>query len=125
MDAPSFKTLPSATIRATFTRRTILLIDGCDHVQREAGLERPLLLQLPHPDEVPDGFVIILSSQPQALLPDVIERHISGAVSPTSQRRIEVEGLSRAEVHTITQRAHNELSSDARDALFDEFGRAP
>ena len=51
--------------------KTILLIDGLDHVQRELGLERSLLHELPHPDEVPVGFIIILSSQPQALLPTV------------------------------------------------------
>jgi hypothetical protein len=34
--------------------KTVLLIDGLDYVQREAGLEKPLLLELPRPDEVPD-----------------------------------------------------------------------
>ena len=85
--------------------KTILLIDGLDHVQREPGLDHPLLVQLPTPAEVPDGFVIILSSQPQALLANVIERHVSAAVSPSSERRIQVEGLSRDEVHAIALRA--------------------
>jgi hypothetical protein len=98
--------------------KTILLIDGLDHVQREAGLERALLFELPRPNEVPNGFVIILSCQPQALLPGAIERHISGAVSTQSQRRIEMEGLSRTEVHTIVGRTHEELTSDERDSLW-------
>jgi hypothetical protein len=105
--------------------KTILLIDGLDHVQREAGLERALLFELPHPDEVPNGFVIILSSQPQALLPNAIERHISGAVSARSQRRIEMEGLSRSEVHTIIGRTHEELSSDERDSLWEASSGNP
>jgi hypothetical protein len=105
--------------------RTILLIDGLDHVQREAGLERAFLLELPRPDEVPTGFIIILSSQPQALLPNAIERHVSSAVSPQSQRRIEVEGLSRSEVHTTIRGAHPELSSNERDSLFEASSGNP
>jgi hypothetical protein len=100
-------------------QKTILLIDGLDHVHREPGLEHPLLVQLPTPAEVPDGFVIILSSQPQALLPNVIERHVSAAVSPSSQRRVQVEGLSRDDVHAIAQRARPSLSFEDKDALFE------
>ena len=99
--------------------KTILLIDGLDHVQREAGLERPLLRELPHPDEVPEGFVIILSSQPQALLPDTIERHVSAVLSSEPHRRIEVEGLSREEVHSIVAEVRGDLSFEQRDALVD------
>ena len=97
--------------------KTVLLIDGLDHVQREAGLEKPLLLELPRPDEVPDGFVIILSSQPQALLADVVERHVSGVLSSTPDRCIEVEGLSREEIHFIVQDARADLLYGERDAL--------
>ncbi len=105
--------------------KTILLIDGLDHVHRETGLHHPLLFELPHPDEVPTGFVIILSSQPQALLPNAIERHISGAVSAQSQHRMEMDGLSRREAHTIIGRIHKELSSDERDSLWEASSGNP
>ena len=48
--------------------KTILLIDGLDHVMREVNLQTSVLNELPHPNEVPEGFLIILSGQPQALL---------------------------------------------------------
>jgi hypothetical protein len=100
-------------------QKTILLIDGLDHVAREVGLQRSLLLELPRPDEVPDGFLIILSCQPQALQPDTIERHVSAAVAPVSGRDIVVEGLSRPEVHEIIQRIARQTDSAERDSLFD------
>jgi hypothetical protein len=98
--------------------KTILLIDGLDHVQREPGLDHPLLLQLPTPAEVPEGFVIILSSQPQALLPGTIERHVAAEVAPSSPRCIAIESLSRDEIHAIIRQADSRLSFEGRDALF-------
>jgi hypothetical protein len=53
-------------------QKTILLVDGLDHVVREVGLQAPMLHELPSPEEVPAGFVIILSAQPQAFLPSAI-----------------------------------------------------
>ncbi|HEY1939576.1 MAG TPA: ATP-binding protein [Candidatus Angelobacter sp.] len=99
--------------------KTILLIDGLDHVAREIGLDRSLLLELPRPDEIPDGFLIILSSQPQALLPGIVERHVSTAVAPSSGQRIEIEGLNRPEVHEIIQKISIKATAEERDALFD------
>jgi AAA domain-containing protein len=46
--------------------KTILLIDGLDHVMREVNLQMPVLHELPHPNEIPEGFVIVLSGQPQS-----------------------------------------------------------
>ena len=39
--------------------KTILLIDGLDHVMREVHLQTRVLHELPHPSEVPAGFLII------------------------------------------------------------------
>lgn len=98
--------------------KTILLVDGLDHVQRESGLDHPLLLELPTPSEVPEGFVIILSSQPQALRAGTIERHVAAEVAPESPRRILIESLSRDEIHSIISQANSRLNSDDRDGLF-------
>jgi hypothetical protein len=98
-------------------QKTILLIDGLDHVVREVGLQRPILHELPRPDEIPDGFLIILSSQPQALQPGTIERHVAEAVKQGSDRRLEVEGLTREEVHVIVSKSKKPTEADDRDAL--------
>ena len=98
-------------------KKTILLIDGLDHVAREIGLERPILQEFPRPEEIPDGFLIILSSQPQALEPGVIERHVAEAVKQGSDRRLDVEGLTREEVHGIVSKSKKPTDADNRNAL--------
>lgn len=100
-------------------RKTILLVDGLDHVSREVGLESTLLHELPRPDEVPDGFLIILSSQPQALMPGTISADVGYAVAVESGRRVEVTGLSRAEMHEIVGKVAKPTSPDDRDRLND------
>jgi hypothetical protein len=113
------------TLFAQDGRKTILLIDGLDHVQRELGIDRPLLHELPRPDEVPEGFLIILSTQPQALLPTAIERHISARFSAEPYRVVHVEGLSREEVHSIAQQFRPTLRPEDRDSLFTASGGNP
>ena len=98
--------------------KTILLIDGLDHVSREIGLQNTLLHELPSPDEVPDGFLIILSSQPQALIPGIIAPRVGNAVAPGSDRRIEVSGLTRSEVHEILTKIHKATTGSERESLY-------
>ena len=40
--------------------KTLILIDGLDHIAREQHPERSLLCDLPQPNEIPDGVYIIL-----------------------------------------------------------------
>ena len=98
--------------------KTILLIDGLDHVMREVNLQTSVLNELPHPNEVPEGFLIILSSQPQALLPDVIPAAVAARVAEDS-RHLEVSGLSRHEVHTIVSKLTKPTTGEERDVLYD------
>jgi len=98
--------------------KTILLIDGLDHVSREINLQSTLLHELPSPDEIPDGFLIILSSQPQALIPGIIMTSVGNAVASQTNRRIVVSGLTRPEVHAILEKVDKTTTSLERDALF-------
>jgi hypothetical protein len=98
-------------------RKTILLVDGLDHVSREVGLQSTILYELPRLDEVPEGFLIILSSQPQALVPGTIGADVGTAVTVESGRRVEVIGLSRAEVHAIVAKVAKPTSTEERDQL--------
>ena len=43
--------------------RTILLVDGLDHIEREQSPHRSLLAELPPPASVPDGVLVLLGSQ--------------------------------------------------------------
>jgi len=98
--------------------KAILLIDGLDHVLQEINLQNTLLQELPSPDEVPDGFLIILSSQPQALIPGTITAQVGNVVPPQSDRRIEVSGLTRPEVHEILEKIGKATTGSERDALY-------
>jgi len=54
-------------------KKTVLLIDGLDHIDREQHPDRSLLYDLPLPQEIPDGVYIILGSQTDEL-PDLPPR---------------------------------------------------
>lgn len=98
--------------------KTILLIDGLDHVSREINIQNNLLHELPSPDEVPKGFIIILSSQPQALIPGIITASVGYVVATQSDRRIEISGLTRPEVHAILEKIDKATTGLERDALY-------
>ena len=99
-------------------RKTVLLIDGLDHVMREINLQVSVLPELPAPDEIPEGFLIILSGQPQAFLPDVIPPLVA-AEAAEDRRKVTVRGLSRAEVHALGSRLHRRTTGAQRDALYE------
>ena len=98
--------------------KTILLIDGLDHVMREVNLQTPVLNELPPPNEIPEGFLIILSGQPQAFLSDAIPAAVAATVAEDS-RRLEVSGLSRPEVHTLVSRIRKPTTGEERDVLYE------
>ena len=43
--------------------KTIILIDGLDHIEREQGPHQSLLWDLPDPEQVPDGVYFVLGTQ--------------------------------------------------------------
>ena len=98
--------------------KTILLIDGLDHVVREVNLQTSVLNELPPPSEVPEGFLIILSAQPQALLPTAMPVTVATQVAE-EDRRVEVSGLSREEVHTLVSKLTKPTTGEERDVLYD------
>lgn len=48
-------------------RRTIILVDGLDHISREQQPTQSLLYHLPHPEDVPDGVLFVLGTQTDRL----------------------------------------------------------
>ena len=80
--------------------KTIILVDGLDHIEREQHPGRSLLADLPHPDQVPEGVYFVLGSQTDAPLSGQIKiemRH--------RDRKIEMLPLSRQQVHEIISAA--------------------
>ena len=99
-------------------RRTIVLIDGLDHIDRELRPTRSLLADLPRPDQVPDGVFLVLGSQTDQLA-DLSER-IRHALEQEG-RRIHIGRLDRAAVREVVQNAglRVQLPSDQLDRVFD------
>ena len=72
---------------------TVILVDGLDHIPREQSPERSLVVDLPAPDQIPDGVYFVLGSQTDEL------PGLSPAVRHAVQnpaRRIEIQPLSRS-----------------------------
>jgi len=82
----------------TTGRKTFILIDGLDHVARELKPQHSFLGDLPFPEQIPEGIVIILGSQTDQIedLPDKVQYEIQ-----QSTRRIEMLTLNREAVFRI------------------------
>ncbi len=94
----------------TTGRKTVIAIDGLDHIARELRPHHSLLRDLPLPDQVPPGVVIVLGSQTDQLedLPSTIQ----GAIREPG-RRIEMRSLARDAVYRIVERAGLPVAIDA------------
>src|SRR5207249_901289 len=83
-------------------RKTILLVDGLDHIEREERPERSLLADLPPPERVPDGVLILLGSQTDELiaLPDGVQFAVR-----QHGRQLSMQPLDRQAVFRIVEAA--------------------
>ncbi|WP_213570944.1 ATP-binding protein [Rhodococcus sp. USK13] len=52
--------------------RTVIVIDGLDHIPREQRPSRSLLEELPAPTALPDGVFVVLGTQTTSILPAVV-----------------------------------------------------
>ena len=82
----------------TSGRATIILVDGLDHIDREAKPERSLLLDLPLPEEVPEGVFFVLGSQTDLPLADRIQCEVR-----KPERRVEMGSLDKEAVFRIAE----------------------
>lgn len=82
--------------------RTLILVDGLDHIDREQNPERSLVEDLPLPDQIPDGVLFVLGSQKLELmgLSVRIKAHLED-----SGRTLTMRALNRQSVHAIVDAA--------------------
>jgi hypothetical protein len=78
--------------------RTLLVIDGLDHVPREEQPQRSFLAELPLPGTVPDGVLFVLGTQTVQL--EGIKPAVRDQAGATG-RTVEVAPLAREAVHRI------------------------
>ncbi|WP_031364623.1 ATP-binding protein [Caballeronia sordidicola] len=79
--------------------RTLIIVDGLDHIPREEVPQRSLLAELPLPQAVPEGVLFVLGTQRLDL--DDLKPAIQEQAS-LSHRRIVVAPLSREAVYRMT-----------------------
>ena len=98
-------------------RKTLILLDGLDHIPREQRPQRSLLTVLPDPNDIPDGVLCVLGSQTDHLK-DVVPSVQQELLRPA--RRIEMGRLSRIDVASIADSALRDpsLTTTQHDALF-------
>jgi hypothetical protein len=83
-------------------QKTILVVDGLDHIAREQSPSRSLLNELPQPPQIPEGVFILLGSQTDQL--SELPASVRAAIEEPP-RRIEMRLLSPAAVNSIVNRA--------------------
>lgn len=82
--------------------RTLVIVDGLDHIPREERFELSLLTALPPPDALPEGVVFLLGTQRLDLsdMPPAVQRNAEG-----DGRRLDIPALSRETVSRIATAA--------------------
>jgi|GEM_PF-1417042 len=89
--------------------RTLILIDGLDHIKREGQPERSLLVELPRPNSIPDGVVFVLGSQSIENLE--LKYEITHQLTENdSERVLEMAELPRRSIRKITCSALEKLT---------------
>lgn len=103
--------------------KTVILIDGLDHIEREQQPERSLLEDLPMPEEVPEGVYFILGTQTIGCLPN----RLRSALATNPRRRVEMHQLSRRQVIDMIGASDIEidLTDEQCDRAFDLSGGHP
>lgn len=81
-------------------RKTLILVDGLDHIDREQHPNRSLLEDLPRPDQVPEGVYFILGSQTDAPFLSSVQYSVR-----QPERRIRMSPLARDTTMEIIRRA--------------------
>ncbi|MCH7539457.1 MAG: hypothetical protein IH999_03510 [Proteobacteria bacterium] len=98
--------------------KTIILVDGLDHIEREQSPYRTLLADLPLPNGIPEGVLFVLGTQTTDLegLSDAIRTHLDDA-----GRTVTMTALSRPEVFKILSRVTPALplSSEQKSKVYE------
>ena len=104
--------------------KTMILIDGLDHIAREQHPDRTLLHDLPSPEQVPDGVYFVIGSQTDEL--EELPHRVQDAIRQPD-RRIEMELLSRKAAIQITEDVGiaTELTKEQKEEIYIRSGGHP
>lgn len=102
--------------------KTLIMIDGIDHIEREGQCVDPLTNYLLPPNSIPEGIYIILSSQTISSIPSAIQNQIG-----TLERKIEIENLSKSQVLMILSKYDIgiDLTTQQKEIVFNKSNGHP
>ncbi|MDF2434824.1 MAG: hypothetical protein JWP44_4455, partial [Mucilaginibacter sp.] len=83
-------------------RKTVILIDGLDHVPREQRPQNSMLRDLPFPDSIPSGVHVLLGTQTDELVD--IPASVRAALQDP-ERRVRMEPLSTEAVNAVIRKS--------------------
>jgi hypothetical protein len=89
--------------------KTVILVDGLDHVEREEQPMRSFLAELPPPNAVPPGVIIVLGTQTEHL--SNLSTALKGLIAE-GECRIEIDRLGRLAVFRVTREAALSIALD-------------
>ena len=97
-------------------QKTIILIDGLDHIDREQRPKESLLKYLPDPKDIPKGVYFVLGSQTYDILPEKIR----AVILRDKNRKITMHPLSKDDVFHIINKTELSglLSGKQKDKIF-------
>ena len=97
-------------------RKTIILIDGLDHIEREQNPQLSLLNDLPDPNQIPDGVYFVLGTQTVAPLTGKV-RSTLGAQG----RSISMQPLDRQQIYEMFHSIQFAVSitAEQQDLVYD------
>lgn len=97
-------------------QKTIILIDGLDHIDREQKPKESLLKYLPDPNDIPNGVYFILGSQTYTILP----KKIQAVILRDRNRKIVMHPLIKDDVFHIIDRTEFSrlLSGKQKNKIF-------
>lgn len=115
--------IAAADLWTTRGERTLIILDGLDHVPREQNPDRSMLEELPGPAALADGVYVLLGTQTTSILPDPIQNILGGDPG----RLIEVPPLTEQEVKDLVQKSSADLLMDSEtlDTLIHTSGGHP
>jgi hypothetical protein len=96
--------------------KTVILVDGLDHIARELRPERSLLQDLPQPQAIPGGVYFVVGSQTSELndLPPQVR-----AALAEPDRHVTMGRLSRSDVDAMALKVVPALAADQRRQVYD------
>jgi hypothetical protein len=97
-------------------RKTVVVIDGLDHISREQNPSRNLIDDLPPPHQLPDGVIFLLSTQPVAIgrLPAPIQAQLESEAAT-----VEIGKLVPDQVRYILENELNGFDNSVMNRIFE------